>query len=223
MGLSSTLFTWLHQSKFYRQFHEEAVNLLPTGNGQTWLDFGCGPGVLTRAASQKGYKALGVDYDSEMISKAKQLTRTIQSNTKFSTDIEYKQYDIFTDPALLSSELSKNNFKRHVVSASSFLPVFENKNEILSKLCQFVEAGGLLLLIETNQNCTLRNAFHIFRKDISFSEAGILLLGAVRSGKSKAIESIEQHFAGQSITRYPLSNGIVDAFIVRNLSTNDQK
>ena len=201
---------------------------MPKSSGELWLDFGCGPGVLTRIASQRGYTAVGLDYDSDMLAKAQQITLENQTGNQTFSNIEFKKFDIFvaaeTNLAPHARQpLYSEHFKGHVVSASSFLPTFENKEEVLSRLISFVVTGGTLLLIETNENCTPRTVFGIFRKDVSPSELGVLLLGLVRQGKSKSIAAIEHYFKGKSITRYKLSNGIVDAFVIRNEALNDKK
>ena len=46
---SARLFSWVQDAAFYRQLHREAVELLPRGSGQPWLDAGCAPGGTVRA------------------------------------------------------------------------------------------------------------------------------------------------------------------------------
>jgi ubiquinone/menaquinone biosynthesis C-methylase UbiE len=202
MGISSRLFSWLHRSRFYFQFHQEAARLLEPGSGETWIDFGCGPGVLTRLAAKRGYKALGLDLDQDMLRVAQQLTPE-----DYGASVEFRQFDLFRSADHIP--------KAKVVSASSFLPVFGDKKAVLQRLLHFVADGGSLLLIETNENCTPPNAFELFMADMSLSEAGLLLLGMVRNGKSRSISAIKEHFRNQAISKHTLSNGMVDAFIIR--------
>lgn len=216
MGISSNLFSWLHRSKFYKQFHEEAVTYLPEGKGGIWLDIGCGPGVLSRIAFRRGYNVIGLDYDLDMLEKARNWKSENTLNNHDTYSLEYKKFDIFNSMDLMLSDFSKSDVRGRIVSASSFLPVFENKKEVLSRLLNFVDSGGCLLLIETNFNCTFWEAIKIFLKDPSFSELGILLLGLVRRGQSESIKEIKHFFNNKSMVHHKLSNGIVDIFLIRN-------
>ncbi len=73
--IGPALFGWLHGADFYRATHAEAVALLPTGQGRTWLDVGCGPGLVARLAAARGYTARGVDAAPGMIRKARRIAR----------------------------------------------------------------------------------------------------------------------------------------------------
>ena len=71
--IGSILFTWLHRSDFYSNFHKEACAFIPDAESpdKIWMDIGCGPGVLSRVAQAKRYKVIGLDYDQRMIDAAK--------------------------------------------------------------------------------------------------------------------------------------------------------
>ena len=61
--IAPALFTWLQGADFYRELHREAVEALPRGSGETWLDVGTGPGLVARLAAANGYRATGIDAD----------------------------------------------------------------------------------------------------------------------------------------------------------------
>jgi 2-polyprenyl-3-methyl-5-hydroxy-6-metoxy-1,4-benzoquinol methylase len=81
--IGATLFVWLQGAGFYRDVHQQAVDILPQGNGKTWLDVGCGPGLVARQAAARGYDATGVDADGNMVRAAKRLTRWHGSTAGF--------------------------------------------------------------------------------------------------------------------------------------------
>ena len=66
MGASSARFFGLVQSAdFYREVLREAVDLMPMGSGQPWLDVGSGPGLVARLAQERGYDAVGFEATSK--------------------------------------------------------------------------------------------------------------------------------------------------------------
>ena len=58
--LSAAFFTWVQSAQFYVDLHTQAIELLPTGDGKSWLDVGCGPGLVARLARSRGYDVLGL-------------------------------------------------------------------------------------------------------------------------------------------------------------------
>lgn len=48
-------------------YTEEALNLVPVGDGDRVLDVACGPGALCVRAARRGARALGVDFSTEQI------------------------------------------------------------------------------------------------------------------------------------------------------------
>lgn len=80
---SSKLFVWLQGADFYKDLHAQAMEGLPNGEGRTWLDFGCGPGLFTRLAAAKGYSAMGIDQDPSMIREAKKIAKREASSADF--------------------------------------------------------------------------------------------------------------------------------------------
>jgi 2-polyprenyl-3-methyl-5-hydroxy-6-metoxy-1,4-benzoquinol methylase len=86
MSLASAAFlAWVQGAAFYQDVHAAAVDLLPRGEGKTWLDVGCGPGLVTRLASRRGYRALGVDRDAATIWAARRLARRDRCDSRWRT------------------------------------------------------------------------------------------------------------------------------------------
>ena len=139
--MESILFTWLQGADFYRDLHRCAVQSLPPGNGKTWLDVGCGPGLVTRLAAEQAYCAHGVDTNPRMIKAAQALARKHHSSAIFSVA------DITAGP--LSAD---------VVSAASLLAVLDDKRAGLNALWQCVLPGGHLLIIEPTARMNPLNA-----------------------------------------------------------------
>ena len=108
--IESILFTWLQGADFYRDLHRCAVQNLPPGKGKTWLDVGCGPGLVTRLAAEHGYRAQGVDTNPRTIKAAQRLALNHHSSAEFAIG------------NIAASPLSAD-----VVSAASLLAVLEDK------------------------------------------------------------------------------------------------
>lgn len=75
MSAQSRLFTRVQNADFYRRYLLDALRLLPAGQGRTFLDVGCGPGVRTRLAAAHGYLATGLDIDASMITAGRRIAR----------------------------------------------------------------------------------------------------------------------------------------------------
>lgn len=202
--LGSKLFSWLHNSKFYFGFHQEVITKFPNASEETWLDFGCGAGVLTKLAYLKGYKATGFDYDLDMIESSKQNSISEEYN-----GINFYQNNLFD---------FQENFKNaDIVSASSLLSVISNKKEAIEILFKYLKPNGTLVLIESNKNLTFFNAVKYYFKNQVFSDLGLILWGAVRNGKSTANDFISEYVKNLEFKKYTLTNGFVDVFIIKKV------
>jgi SAM-dependent methyltransferase len=167
---SARLFTWLQDAEFYRALHRQAVDLLPLGAGRVWLDVGCGPGLVTRLAAAKGYDAIGVDADEQMIRVAHRIARRCDSSARF-----VQQQLAALDTSVVPAE---------VVSASSFLAVVDDVPLALSQLWRAVRPGGQLLIIEPLPGMTLARANRLIRHGAISGKGvnGLRLWAAVRQG-----------------------------------------
>ena len=193
--IESLLFTWLQGADFYRDLHRCAVQSLPPGKGKTWLDVGCGPGLVTRLAAEHGYRATGVDTNPRMIKAAKRLALHQHASAEFAL-----------------GNIADSPLSADVVSAASLLAVLDDKPAGLHALWRCVHPGGYLLIIEPTARMTPKNARAAIdtglpRKRIN----GLRLWAAVR--QNRAVDPAL--FAGlTSERRYiDLLQGLVGAWI----------
>ena len=145
--IGAVLFTWLQGAEFYSELHKQAVNTLPLGEGKTWIDLGCGPGLLSRLASEKLYDVIGIDADISMIKAARRLKKWHGSKANFEvSDLTY---------------LSDN--KANVISAASLLAVLDDKEDALNKMWESVLPKGYLLIIEPTELMNQENAKELIK------------------------------------------------------------
>jgi 2-polyprenyl-3-methyl-5-hydroxy-6-metoxy-1,4-benzoquinol methylase len=140
------IFTLLHKAEFYINLHQQAADLLPMGENKTWLDVGCGPGVLARIAARKGYAVRGIDIADDMIAAAQEKREGL--------DIAFGSGD-------LGAEVGRGK-TYDVVSASSLLVVLPDAAEGLVQLRRLVKPGGHLLLIEASPQMNRARAWAAF-------------------------------------------------------------
>jgi 2-polyprenyl-3-methyl-5-hydroxy-6-metoxy-1,4-benzoquinol methylase len=81
--LRAILFTWMQGAKFYSDLHELAVDSIPTGKRKTWIDIGCGPGLVSRRAASNNFSVIGIDTDASMIAAARRIAKRQASTAKF--------------------------------------------------------------------------------------------------------------------------------------------
>ena len=166
--IESILFTWLQGADFYRDLHRCAVQSLPPGKGKTWLDVGCGPGLVTRLAAEHGYRAQGVDTNPRMIKTAQRLARHHHSSAAFAIG------NIAASP--LSADM---------VSAASLLAVLDDKPAGLHALWRCVHPGGHLLIIEPTARMNLVNAKAAMASGLPRKRInGLRLWAAVRQNRA---------------------------------------
>ena len=200
MGLASAIvFDRLQGAGFYQVLHRAAAGLLPDGDGLTWLDAGCGPGLLARIAAQKGYLATGIDRDIRMIARARVLARKRGSNAIYRV-----------------SELDGMHGAGgyDVVSASSLLVVAPDPEETLQRLEAFTKPGGRLLIIEASPSMGRRRAL----KAVLFGRLGwrssmLLAWAAMRAGRT--LSETVFHQAGRRARCFPLLDGMVHAWLIQ--------
>ena len=194
---SSKLFAWLQEADFYKDLHSEAMEELPNGEGRTWLDFGCGPGLFTRLAATKGYSATGIDRDSSMIREAKKIAKRETSSAVFISGDVFQSRPQGAD----------------VVSASSLLAVLDDKVGGFQALLKVVNPGGLLLIVEPTDRMTphavdvlIQNGLH--GKGIK----GLRMWSGARQGRAIDPE-IFKAGEGELVVFKPLLGGLVGAWL----------
>ena len=199
-SLAAVLFAHLQDAEFYQFMHKEAAATLPDGHGRTWLDAGCGPGGLTRIASDKGYAARGIDRDPLMIAAARRLAADRNSPSTFEVA------DI--DTAAATGE------RFDVVSASSLLVVLPDPRKALLQLQGLAKPVGTVLIVEASRGLTSKRAACDILWRVHGRRAYMLQVWAtVRSGRTLSDSIFDQ--PEMHVTRRPLLNGLANAWTIK--------
>lgn len=197
----AALFTWLQDAAFYRDMHERAAELLPRGEGKSWLDVGCGPGLLARIAFTRGYRVRGIDRSPSMIAAATRLAAERAADVDFSvSDIERE---------------AQSSRTYDVVSASSLLVVVPDAAAALSQLEALVAPGGSLLIIEASEGMSRWRALRAIAPGRLGSRSHMLLAWAMaRSGRTLS-PSVFRNTSGLQ-QRTQLLDGLAEARLITN-------
>jgi SAM-dependent methyltransferase len=198
---AARLFAWLQDAAFYREMHLAAANLLPAADDRrNWLDVGCGPGVLTRIAGERGYAARGIDRDPDMIEAAVRLAAERRNPAKFAvSDIE----TAIADEA-----------RYDVVSASSLLVVVPEPAAALRRLVSLAKPDGLVLVVEASREMTRARAFsEALSRGFAHRAYMLQVWATFRSGRTLPHSTFDQ--PGLTASRHPVLGGLADAWIVK--------
>lgn len=197
--ISTLLFTWLQGANFYFELHKQAVESLPVGNGELWLDIGCGPGLVTRFAAERKYRAIGLDTDPQMVAAAKRIARRTHSSADFQTG------DFTTLPAESA----------HVVSAASLLAVLPDREAGLRSLWHLLRPGGTLLIVEPTNQMTVENANRSIQNGLPQKRIlGLRMWANARQGS--IVDPVIYENLGARATRFqPLLQGLVGAWVIQ--------
>ncbi|MBN8655322.1 MAG: class I SAM-dependent methyltransferase [Anaerolineae bacterium] len=197
--ISTLLFTWLQGANFYFDLHKQAVESLPVGNGELWLDIGCGPGLVTRLAAERGYRAIGLDTDPQMIAAAKRIARRTHSSAEFQTG------DFTTLPAESAQ----------VVSAASLLAVLPDREAGLRSLWRLLRPGGTLLIVEPTNQMTSENAARAIQNGLPPKRiVGLRMWANARQGNIVS-PSIYGALGAGTIRFQPLLQGLVGTWAIQ--------
>ncbi len=197
--ISTLLFTWLQGADFYFDLHKQAVDSLPTGNGETWLDIGSGPGLVARLAAERGYRALGIDTDPQMVAAAKRIARRNHSPAEFQTG----------DFTSLPAESAQ------VVSAASLLAVLPNREAGLRSLWHLLCPSGFLLIVEPTHQMTSENASRAIQNGLPKKRiAGLRMWANARQGNI-VDPAVYETLGAESIRFVPLLHGLVGAWVIQ--------
>jgi ubiquinone/menaquinone biosynthesis C-methylase UbiE len=193
------LFTWLQDAGFYRGLHEAAADIMGPGHGRSWLDVGCGPGVLARLAADRSYVARGIDRDPRMIAVAQRLAAQRGAPVAFATaDIE--------------TEL-RSGTRYAVVSASSLVVVTPDPAATLDQLVRLVVPGGKLVVIEASAGMTRWRALGMVLAG-RLGQRGYMLMPWAMARSSRTVpDSVFERLA-QPATRHALLGGLVNAWVI---------
>lgn len=198
--LSALWFRYVQGAHFYQALHQQAVALLPPGQGQAWLDVGCGPGLVTRLAHQHGYRATGLDLDAAMIWQARRQSSPPDGPS-------YVQAGL--DDMVLRAATAD------VVSAASLLMVVPDRGAALRQLLQALAPGGTLLVIETTRLMAQAAIRGLPAPLCTGRRAWVLRLWArVRSG-AQPVDVDTLCPDGYEVQHHDLLGGLVRASLVR--------
>ena len=200
--IAPLLFTWLQGADFYHDLHKQAVDLLPQGNGQHWLDIGSGPGLVTRLAAERGYRATGIDTDPQMVAAAKWIASWKHSTADFQT----------SDFTRLPAESAQ------VVSAASLLAVLPDREAGLRSLWRLLRPGGFLLIVEPTHQMTSENANRAIQTGLPKKRiAGLRMWANARQGNI-VDPSMYETLGAKSIYFQPLLHGLVGTWVIQKFS-----
>jgi len=201
MGILSALFfAGIQSAEFYQSVHDEAVSLLPQGECRTWWDVGCGPGLVTRLAGDRGYRATGYDADPAMVYRARAVAHA-------RTDIKFEVATL--------EQLAGSSMKADIVSATSLLAVLPDRAASLRQLLACVAPGGTLLLVEPDKSMT-RDSARSWRAGRTIGRGAFFLdLWAATRNPARAIGASTLDIAGWNRARHPLMGGLVNAWTMR--------
>ena len=197
--IASALFTWIQGADFYYNLHKQAVDLLPVGNGKTWMDVGCGPGLVARLAAEKGYQVMGIDSDPLMIRSAKRIAK------RQGLSVDFKTGDVFNLPTASAD----------VVSAASLLAVLENRTSGLNSLWKCLRPGGTLLIIEPTDQMTIENANQLIKNGLPRKRIQGLRMWATARQGSIVNPAIYKTLNAHSVDFKPLLNGLIGAWVIQ--------
>ena len=191
------LFTWLQGAGFYRDLHKQAVDALPSGENRTWIDVGCGPGLIARLAAEKSYAATGIDTAPSMIRAARLLKIWHGSNAHFEvSDLGY----------LLDK-------KADVISAASLLAVIDGREDALKTMWESVRPLGHLLIIEPTALMNQRNAKRLPETGLPKKRLSGLRIWA-KARENRAIDpALFDSITPRSRKSLKLLGGLVEAWI----------
>ncbi len=198
--LSARFFSYVQSASFYRELHDRAVQLLPSGKGKTWFDVGTGPGLVAQEASAHGYRAIGFDIDPSMIEQARANSRGNFPQAAF-------------EVAGLGG-LSASGRKADVVSAASLLAVANDKEGALRQLLTCVKGSGALLVIETTSMMKPGNAWTWLRRNGLGKRNWVLLLWAWARARSTVLNPQEMQLSGYQVEHFNIFEGLVSAWII---------
>lgn len=205
---SARWFSWVQGAGFYSDHLRDAVALLPPGDGRTFLDMGCGPGLMTRLAAAHGYRAVGIDVDQAMVATARRAAHREGSTATF------ERGDLHAS--------ALRPVRADVVAAASLLAVARDRPAALQALWHRVATGGLLLVVEATEEMTAPAARRLIADGLPGPRARILAVWASVRENRTVDPGIYWDLAGVAETRVvPLLHGLAGAWLIRKQSVAD--
>lgn len=201
---AARLFSWAQGADFYRDHLRGAVELLPPGDGATLRDFGCGPGLLTRLAAARGYRAVGLDVDPHMVATAKRIARRERSTATFQV-LDLRAAEAGLPPA-------------DVVAAASLLAVMPDRRAALRLLWDGVAPGGRLLVVEATEQMTVPAARRLVANGLAGRRSRLLIRWAAGRAGRTVDPRIYEDLPDVTEKRVaPLLDGLVGAWVLHKI------
>lgn len=201
--LSALFFARVQAAPFYQRLHEEAIGLLPSGQGQVWLDVGCGPGLLSRLAHRRGYRVTGVDSDPAMVRQARHLAPE--------------------GPRFQAGRLGELGLTlggaADVVSAASLLAVLPDRPAALRDLLRLLRPGGTLMLIEPSAMMSPQSVRQYLAGQPGLRDAWVLRLWARTRQPARLVQADDLSVPGFTLVQHPLLGGLVNAWLLTRRAT----
>jgi ubiquinone/menaquinone biosynthesis C-methylase UbiE len=194
-AISARFFEWVQNATFYADLHREAVELtLATmaTPAPSWVDVGCGPGLLARLAAEQGARVEGIDTDPAMVRAAR----------RHPTTARFELGDAGELPAASAD----------VVSAASVLYGASDPTSMVATLWAAVRPGGALLLVETTPAMTIDAARRISPVLPRHHRRALYLWARSRYGHTFDHSALDQ-LPTQHRTRHKLLHDLVEAII----------
>ena len=197
--IGTVLFTWLQGADFYKNLHKQAVDSLPLGEGKTWIDLGCGPGLVARQAAINHYDVTGIGTDIYMIKAARRISKWHNVKAHFKVgDLSYLM-----------------DKKADVISAASLLAVLDDKESALNIMWDSVRPEGYLLIIEPTKLMNLENANKLINSGLPKKRINGLRMWA-KARENRAVESsVFENINTKDKTSIELLDGLVNARIFK--------
>lgn len=202
--LSAQFFAQVQAAPFYTALHRQAVSLLPPTERRTWLDAGCGPGLVSRLAAERGYDTLGTDLDPAMVRQARScagLGAPTRGALRFETS------SLFDLPNLVAPV--------DVVSAASLLAVLPDRQAALRALVACLKPDGVALVIEPTADMTADRASAYLRAHPGTRMSWVLRMWARTRTPARAVGVSDLRLPGWQVQPHPLLDGMVHAWVIR--------
>ncbi|MCE1237121.1 MAG: class I SAM-dependent methyltransferase [Hyphomicrobiales bacterium] len=200
-AFAALFFARLGRAGFYRALHAEAVARLGAGGGRTWLDVGCGPGLVARLAAERGWRARGLDLDPAMIARAGRLGGA--------GDLGFAVGSL--------DDLAPGSAT--VVSAASLLIGLADRRSAVAGLLSALTPDGVLLVVETTPAMRPAAAWARIRRGDLGRDAWLLLLWSLARRRARPVGVDDLAQPGFHLERTELLDGLAAAWALRRTQT----
>ena len=194
--IGANFFRWVQGATFYVDMHREAVEfaLATTAIPEpTWIDVGCGPGLVARLAADQGARATGIDSDPAMISAARRNPGAAR-------------FELGNADGLAAGSAD-------IVSAASLLFGASDPRSMAATLWAAVAPGGSLLVVETTTQMTVDRARAIAAEIPPHRRHALMLWARSRGGNVFDRSALDALAPGHR-TITPLLHGLAEAIVV---------